>query len=198
MRLAVVIPLLLPCVCLIACGGKSDPPVVTPADATQPAELAEPRTTPILDSELLALAREPGFEFYRGSDARLPFTSRGGGHGGYIRVRFNRIALSALGSDGKLPEGSAFPEGAVIVKELYADLSGPQAGQAIIRKSLAAPNATADWVWAEYDPSDAPLPGASAIAKGLSCVGCHSLTAETSPVPGDSGNRDLVRTFGLR
>ncbi|MBL0096533.1 MAG: hypothetical protein IPP46_08595 [Bacteroidetes bacterium] len=60
----------------------------------------------------------------------------GGAHG-FIKVRYNNIAASALDSTGKLPVGGTFPNGSVVVKEIYSSLSGGLNLYAIMKKKQA-------------------------------------------------------------
>jgi hypothetical protein len=157
---------------------------------------SSPAQVAITDDALFDKAFETGYTFYMGNSDTLGYTPLGGGHSGLIRVRFNAIAQSALGTDGRLPSGAVFPSGSLVVKELYQQRGGPLYAIAIMLKSPSDPNAASGWVWGEYYADRRKV--APVANKGSQCVGCHSITATNSPVPDDSGHRDFVRTFGLR
>ena len=104
---------------------------------------------------------------------------------GFERVKFNAIAQQALGSDGKLPAGSTFPDGAVIVKEIFTDAYGTIELYAVMKKDPSSPVAGNGYEWAEFTPD-----GNAAFStekKGNGCISCHS----------GNPNRDLVLTFDL-
>ncbi|MBC8043225.1 MAG: cytochrome P460 family protein [Rhizobacter sp.] len=159
-----------------------------------------PPPVTVSDADLLALTAAPGFAFYKNAPDTLPFTLNGGGHNNsFIRVRFNAKAQSVLTDGGKLPVGGRFPDSALIVKDIYTAKGGTLLATAIMLRLPAAANADANgWVWGEYNSASASNPPAPASQKGSQCTACHSTTAASSPVSGDTGNRDYVRTFGLR
>src|SRR5436190_10377932 len=102
---------------------------------------------------------------------------------GYFKLRFNDIATSALDANGRLPVGSIFPNGSILVKEVYD--GGNLVLYAIMRKDPSNPDASNAWLWAELGPA-----GETAFTvkrRGDGCVSCH----------GTSPNRDLTRTFDL-
>ena len=145
--------------------------------------------TALTDSALYAEAdQKTGFVWYRGDSSRRRSASSSG-HLRYMRVRYNQIAAAALTDSGRLPIGGRFPEGSLIVKELFADSagSGPFALLAVMKKEPTNPNAANGWVWGEYLPqlvSDyIRLDG-----KGAACTTCHSM----------AGNRDYARLFDPR
>lgn len=187
---ALMIPVLATCV---ACSSGEDSPGTIPSGQIDPI----PGISAVTDEDLFAQSQDGDFTFFRNDDRRLPFTPGGGGHSGWIRMRFNPTAQSALDEQGDLPVGSTFPEGSVIVKETYDGETDPEPRLInVMRKAPSDPNAGGGWVWGEYRNDGSPVVAVS--QKGQSCVSCHSITAENSPVAGDLGNRDLVRTFGLR
>jgi hypothetical protein len=125
-----------------------------------------------------------GFTYYKGDDTILP-SSPQSAHNAFFRVRFNATAQAALTDNGKLPAGGAFPDGSLIVKELYDSQTGGLALLAIMEKATGNSSAGANWLWAEYKP-DGKL-GYSVSKKGSGCTGCHSTT----------GHRDYMRLFEL-
>ena len=103
---------------------------------------------------------------------------------GDFRVRFNSIAAAALDTiTGELPVGATFPEGSLIVKDVYE--SGSLSLYAIMKKATHDPLAGASWLWAEVHTDGAVV--FSASKKGDGCISCHS--------SGD--HRDLVRVVDL-
>ncbi len=102
---------------------------------------------------------------------------------GSFKLRFNAIAYAALDTTGKLPVGATFPNGSLIVKEIFngADITL----LAIMKKNPSSEYAANGWMWAEIKPErDVSF---SLQEKGDACVGCHN----------GSPNRDLTRTFDL-
>lgn len=124
-----------------------------------------------------------GFTYYKNDNSILP-SSNPSAHNPYFRVRFNDIAQSALGPDGKLPVDSVFPEGSIIVKELYNTQNGPLMLYAIMEKNSGNEQAGVNWLWAEYK-ADGKL-GHSVNEKGDGCISCHSVN-----------QRDYSRIFDL-
>ena len=102
-----------------------------------------------------------------------------------MRVRFNQTAAAALGGDGRLPSGSSFPNGSLVVKELYDTQNGSIALYAIMMKDSTDGNAGANWLWAEIKPDSKVA--VSVTDKGSGCTGCH----------GSTPNRDYLRIFDL-
>lgn len=125
---------------------------------------------------------KPGYTYYAGTQQIVE--GLGGAHG-FIKVRFNSIAAAALDSTGKLPIGSSFPQGSVIVKEIYSSAAGGLNIYAVMKKSPNDKNAGSGWIWGEYKQGGDVV--FSAAKKGNGCISCHS--------SGDQ--RDLVRTFDL-
>lgn len=102
---------------------------------------------------------------------------------GAFKLRFNAIALAALDSLRELPKGSTFPEGAVLVKEVYEN--GSLSLYVVMKKEPSNQNEGSGWLWAEYNPDgsvDYPV-----NKKGQDCIGCHN----------GGLTRDLTRTFDL-
>lgn len=155
----------------------------------------EGRVKTYTDSELFSLARAGDFTFYKNNPDTLPFTVGGGGHGGFIRVKFNPIASAVLTDNGKLPLNSTFPNGSLVVKEIYNNRGDSLAFLTVMLKNSFATNAAQNWVWGEYYADGRVL---WSVNRGADCVPCHSFTSATSNISGDAGHRDFVRTFGLR
>lgn len=125
------------------------------------------------DKELFELAKETsGFTWFKNS-ASLLNKSSGTGHAQpFLRTRYNSEASSQLNADGEIKSGAVFPEGSLIVKELYEDASTLDQ-YAILYKNSNSSNADANgWVWG-YVYSDGKV-AIKASKKGASCVSCHS------------------------
>ena len=119
--------------------------------------------------------------FYKSKDTI--YSAKGGSPHGSFKLKFNAIASSVLGSDGKLPQGVSFPEGSLIVKEAYN--GNELVLYAIMKRELDSKFSKDDWVWAEYEPNGEVVYNVS--LKGKACIDCHK-----------SGlSRDLVRAFDL-
>lgn len=132
------------------------------------------------DRALYDETKQSGYVFYQ-SGALLP--GLGNSPHGEFKLRFNAIAAAVLDSTGELPTGSTFPDGSVIIKEVYSgnniDLL------AVMKKSSTDPDAGDGWLWSEYEPDGKVI--ISTSKKGNSCIGCHS----------GNTNRDLTNTFDL-
>lgn len=124
------------------------------------------------DEELLELAKGNGFVWYKNADSLLDKSSASGHSELFLRTRFNNIAASVLDSAGKVKVGVKFPDGSLIVKELFKD-KHTFSLYAILYKKNGHKHADADgWVWG-YIYSDGKVK-TSAKKKGESCRGCHS------------------------
>lgn len=125
------------------------------------------------DLELYSMAKETsGFTWYKFSNALLNKSDGSGHNEPYLRTRYNEIAATMLDSVGKVKSDAAFPNGSLIVKELYASQS--ELGRyAILLKSSTHEDADANgWVWG-YMEADGKVVN-SAVDKGAACIGCHS------------------------
>ena len=142
-------------------------------------------TTGNIDSILYAQSESAaeGFVAYQNKDT-VRASSSASGHSPFFKVRMNAKARSVLGADGKLPVGSVFPEGSIVVKDLYNTVGGARQLVAIMRKESANPYAKEGWLWSEFQADGGAY--VSAKDKGVLCAGCHS-----------SNDRDFVRTFDL-
>ncbi|HXH18206.1 MAG TPA: cytochrome P460 family protein [Chitinophagales bacterium] len=138
-----------------------------------------------IDKELFDEATaSAGFSYYINTPAITP-SSPQSAHNAYMRVRFNSVAQSALDNvTGELPAGASFPNGSMIVKELYDSPTEPVVLYAIMKKDSSNANAGANWLWAEIKPDrSVAFP---ATKKGSSCTGCHSMNS-----------RDYTRIFDI-
>ena len=113
-----------------------------------------------------------GFTWYKLSDALLDKSSGSGHPQPYLRTRFNSTAATQLDASGKVIDSITFPEGSLIVKELY------DSPQALFRYAMllkASNNEFADdngWVWG-YINEDGGV-AVPASEKGAQCVNCHA------------------------
>lgn len=124
------------------------------------------------DKELYDMAKSTsGFTWYKNSDALLDKSSGSGHSQPFLRTRYNSIAAAELDSVGKVMEGTVFPDGSLIVKELI-NSSSTLDRYAILYKKPGHQDADANgWVWG-YINSDGTV-AVSASEKGSSCLGCH-------------------------
>lgn len=141
-------------------------------------------TTTSVDADLYnEISSSSGYTYY----VATPGITAGVGNSphGFERVRFNAIAQAALDGTGKLPAGAEFPDGSVIVKEIYPSATGSINLYAVMKKAVGNSSSGNGYLWAEFNTDGS---AAYSIAKkGDACISCHSQT----------GNRDLVRTFEL-
>lgn len=125
------------------------------------------------DQKLYDLTKDTsGYVWYKFSDTLLPRSS-GSGHGQpFLKTRFNAIAANYLDGNGKVINGTTFPEGSVIIKELYkADSTLDQ--YAILWKNQQSPSADVNgWVWGYLKPNGTVVTAAS--SQGSTCINCHS------------------------
>lgn len=122
------------------------------------------------------------YTFYKGNDAVLE-SSAESPHNDYFRVKFNSTANAVLTDDGKLPADGTFPNGSIVIKELYDTQDGDLKLYAVMKKS-ADDNAANGWIWAEYKPDGSTFYSVS--EKGGACTSCHSIN-----------ERDYVRLFEI-
>lgn len=113
-----------------------------------------------------------GFVWYKNSSSLLNKSAGSGHPQSFLKTRYNSVAATKLDSDGKIMTGAKFPEGSLIVKELY-DNSTTLGRYAILYKKTGSADADANgWVWG-YINSDGTV-AESASKKGTSCISCHS------------------------
>jgi hypothetical protein len=126
-----------------------------------------------LDQELFELAKETsGFVWYKNSSSLLSKSSGSGHPQTSLRTRYNAIAASKLDANGKIITGASFPEGSLIVKELYESASS-LTRYAILYKKSDSPFADAKgWVWG-YINADGKV-AEVASNKGKACISCHN------------------------
>lgn len=123
------------------------------------------------------------YTFYKGDPSVVP-SSPQSAHNAFFRVRFNAIASAALIDNGKLSINGTFPEGSIIVKDLYDSQTGSIVLYAVMKKESANANSNKGWLWIEYNAAGKEIYKIS--SKGNGCVSCHS-----------TNHRDYVRLFDL-
>jgi hypothetical protein len=123
------------------------------------------------------------YSFYKNDSSVLPSAPQSA-HNAFFRVRFNSIAAAALTESGKLPVNGSFPEGSIIVKDLYNQQNGNIVLYSVLKKESGNANSNTGWLWAEYDTSGKEI--YAIVSKGDGCVNCHSVNS-----------RDKVRLFDL-
>lgn len=113
-----------------------------------------------------------GFVWYKNSDVLLNKSSGTGHFQALLRTRYNAVASTQLDASGKVKTGSIFPEGSLIVKELY-DNSTTLSRYAILYKKSDSPDADPrGWVWGYINANGSVADAAS--NKGRTCISCHS------------------------
>jgi hypothetical protein len=116
------------------------------------------------------------FVYYK-NDPGAIYSGANGPHGSF-KLKFNHKAFAQLTDGGKLPIGSVFSDGSMVVKEI---LSGSTIKEYAVMYKLSG-----SWIWAEFTP-DLKSIIHSVDSEHTVCTGCHS----------QSGNRDLVATFNF-
>lgn len=125
------------------------------------------------DIELYTMAKSTeNFTWYKNSDALLNKSSGSAHTQPFLRTRYNSVAATQLDSNGKTIPGSTFPEGSLVVKELY-DNATKLGRYAILYKDSESDVADSDgWVWG-YINADGSVAETSGN-KGNACKTCHS------------------------
>lgn len=126
-----------------------------------------------MDSQMYAIANDlTGYVWYKKTDSLLAKSSGSGHDFPFLRTRYNLAAASQLNGAGKVLNGAVFPEGSMIVKELF-DANKNFKRYAILYKQSAGENADANgWIWG-YINEDKTVAEPSAN-KGVACISCHS------------------------
>lgn len=116
------------------------------------------------------------FVYYK-NDPGTIYSGANGAHGTF-QLKFNHKAYAQLTDGGKLPVGSVFSDGSMVVKEIIR--SGNIVKYAVMYKLKGS------WLWAEWSPDLKVIDLSVNDNSGL-CTTCHS----------QSGHRDLVNTFSF-
>lgn len=127
------------------------------------------------DKELFDLSKDTiGFFWYKNSNSVLKKSSGSAHSQPFLRTRYNSIAAAMLDSSGRIKNGVLFPEGSLIVKELFNDQT-TIGRYAILYKKQGSVDADANgWIWGYINTDGTVADPAS--DKGSSCKGCHSQT----------------------
>jgi len=123
-----------------------------------------------------------GFSYYKSNSAILQSSAKSP-HNKFFRMRYNKIAFDVMTDNGKLPVGKTFPNGSIVVKELYDSQTGSLALYAVMIKKQDS-NSGKDWLWSEYKTNGDLV--YSITKKGSGCISCHATDA-----------RDYNRIFDL-
>jgi len=126
-----------------------------------------------IDLELLTRARGPeAMVWYKFNSATLPRSSGSGHSEALLRTRFNSVAEAYLDTLGKVVPGTVFPDGSLVVKELWPDASGVGT-YAVMLKRGGDPFADENgWIWG-YIRANGQV-RTSAVDRGAVCTGCHA------------------------
>ncbi|MDF2449843.1 MAG: hypothetical protein K0R26_2347 [Bacteroidota bacterium] len=116
---------------------------------------------------------EEAFQYYKNDPAAV-YSGSNGPHGAF-KLKFNKIAQTALTDNGKLPAGNSFPDGSMVVKEVQHN-----GMYALMYKRSGS------WLWAEIN-SDGSVAYSVNKDGGAGCISCHS----------QGGHRDLVVSFNF-
>ena len=128
-----------------------------------------------IDKQLFDMAIETtGFTWYKNSSALLDKSSGSGHSEPFLRTRYNSVASAMLDSNGKIIPGSVFPDGSLIVKELFTNNTDIGRYAILYKKSSDTNADAAGWVWGYINADETVAEPAS--NKGSSCRGCHSQT----------------------
>lgn len=125
------------------------------------------------DNELLEMSKNStNFVWYKKSDALLNKSSGSAHAYAFLRTRYNSIAATKLDSSGKILPGASFPEGSLIVKELYSDLTTLGRYAILYKNSKSSDADDNGWVWGYINANGKVAEPAS--KKGNTCISCHS------------------------
>ena len=127
----------------------------------------------VTDHDLYEMAIETnGFTWYKNSETLLNSTEESGHSQKLLKTRFNAVAATKLDANGKVIAGSVFPEGSLIVKELFDD--GPEVSVYAIRLKNSDTGNSDDkgWVWTILGADGEVLE--TSLNKGKNCIKCHT------------------------
>lgn len=122
------------------------------------------KNSPYTDKSLLdSCKNEAAFSYYKNNNSVIASqgSTTGSPHGDF-KLKFNKIATAALGSDGKLPVGSTFPQGSMVVKET---VSGKYA---FLYKKESS------WLWGEVTQDGSSVIQSVNSEPSSACVSCHN------------------------
>lgn len=125
------------------------------------------------DKELYEMATATSGHIWYKQSSSLLNKSAGSGHSQpFLRTRYNSVAAAKLDSAGKIATGAVFPEGSLIVKELYDNATSLGRYAILYKKSGSSEADAKGWVWGYINANGSVAEAAS--KKGSSCIGCHS------------------------
>lgn len=113
---------------------------------------------------------EAAFTYYK--NTATVYSGVHGPHGSF-KLKFNKIANTALTDNGKLPVGQKFPDGSLVVKEIEAT-----GLYALMYKKEGS------WLWAEINADGSTVFSVNKDPSAA-CVSCHN----------QPGQRDQVVSF---
>ncbi len=125
------------------------------------------------DAELFEKAqRKDGFVFYNLSTEYLNTPKQAGHKSIYLRTKYNDLASSILNENGGIIDGINFPDGSLIVNEMYT-IKGEPDKYAVLFKDPKNDYADQNgWVWSYFNADKTIIEPTS--RKGTSCIACHS------------------------
>ena len=126
-----------------------------------------------IDGNLFTLAEETsGFVYYKNSDAFLDKSAGTGHNYPFLKTRFNALAATQLDANKKVLAGAVFPEGSLIVKDLYNSKEKLERYAILYKDSDSEAADGNGWVWGYIDAKGKVAE--PALNKGASCIGCHT------------------------
>lgn len=117
---------------------------------------------------------QAAFSYYQNGAVIISDPINGSPHGNF-KLKFNKIATAALGTDGELAAGNVFPEGSMVVKETVAGKFN-----FLFKRS-------GSWLWGEVT-QDGSNVIQSVNSDPALCISCHH-------APGF--DRDFVLSFSI-
>lgn len=133
----------------------------------------DPSQTTGIDKELYEMAKiSTGSVWFKNSSALLKKSSGSAHPQPFLRTRYNSIAAAKLDLAGKIMVGTTFPEGSLIVKELYDNTTTLGRYAVLYKKSGSAEADSKGWVWGYINADGSVAEPAS--NKGSGCISCHS------------------------
>ncbi len=150
-------------------------PFLIPAIALLIVGACKKRESKNADKELYNIAKScEGYTWFKNDRALLNKSSGSGHPQPFLVTRYNSIAAGQLTADAQIKAGASFPEGSVVVKELYEN-SGKLKRYAILYKKPSHPFADNNgWVWGYINADGSSAEPSS--NKGKACIGCHTQT----------------------
>jgi hypothetical protein len=124
------------------------------------------------DDEQIAADLWAAMDGYEGWNQTADWTgiqpSEDGTHGAFVQIWFNDPASDTL----MAAAGGEMQDGAILVKEGYADETGSEvSGLTAMQKLDGYDEAGGDWFWAKFTPGTGAVETAGVVS---GCAGCHS------------------------